>query len=621
MNENPETDDRIEEVDRHIVSGEPLVALDQLVTCIDGLASNPQFYRKAFEALSLAVSSRMEDLKGLTHRYSHLYMQLLLQSNYNEPELIFHHGVASLITSENAHTAKAITALLSPIIDLLLADGPPSQPLLIFLLITRSFRIKNLSQSKISEWHIREFPQFSSSRLALQYSVMFHKEAFGRNQADLLSKYCSCEAILKSEPALSLRHILLLEWLGAPSPFTKPDNEDLLETLQRCLTSKNVEKNELRAARSLILRHKRRDSKITLSRAIELGIGEDVMVFHDKSCKRPIQDYGSLEYGRIPRRTYQALQVMRQRVARRAPFLGNPDKGLRVAICVSGQLRGYKSALASWRRTLFADVSHDIFVHTWKQVGRAGAQPSRSVLPFDGKAFSAAWRRYGTLEGYNAMRARYPSLFWALKDGSEASEQEVRDIYNAKKVVIEDEKEPRFVRFSNQDKMHYKIWAAHQLAVECDENYDLILRIRPDYGVRYIAFSWRDLATVCRKKSVVWADRALSVHYGRPMIGDQIAVGYPNAMEQYAETWESYPSLARLDLAAASEKFAGHVSLAQATWLSGLVVQRLPVGGIGLLEAERLSSAKIVEALKFDASGRNDEVDRRLIEAACWDLH
>ena len=604
-----------------IAAGAPLDAIDRLAAARTALAADPRLYRKGFEALSAAAAVKSGRGAGeLTPGRAALYRQLMLQEGCGERPLIFHHGIASLLTSSNVATAKAVTLAVTPLLREMIGDGPPPRALLIFLLVARSCLGDRPSQAEITRWHLDAFPTFSRPDLMLPYSVMFNAVRFAQNRADLLERYRSPSEILGGHPGLGLQHILLLEWLGAPAPFTDGYNRDLLETLERCLPAAEEREAEKAAARSLILRYWRPGSVLTPARAEALGLGAAVVeAAAERSHPSPVADVppGAIRIGRRP---YQAVHAARQLAARYVPFLARSERSIRVAVCVSGQLRGYRAALATWRRTLLAHVAHDIFVHTWKRIGRAGAQPFRSVLPFEGEAFCAAWRQHGTLVGYEAMQARYPTLFAAIEVGSEVTETNLRETYGARAVVVEDETAPRFVGFSNQDKMHYKIYSAHRLAAESGVHYDLFLRIRPDYALRFRGFSWGDIAATCRARPIIWTDLPFGVHYGNPMIGDQIALGTPAAIGGYAAAWERYLPLARLGLAAAPVCFEGHVSLAQTTWLNRLDARRLPIKSLGLLDAERLSAPAILETLLRDADGRHDAVDQALLEAIGRDL-
>ena len=51
-------------------------------------------------------------------------------------------------------------------------------------------------------------------------------------------------------------------------------------------------------------------------------------------------------------------------------IIAERSRPLRVALCVSGQLRGYKEAFPSWPSLGLDDHQVTTFVHTWQSVGQ-----------------------------------------------------------------------------------------------------------------------------------------------------------------------------------------------------------------------------------------------------------
>jgi hypothetical protein len=314
-----------------------------------------------------------------------------------------------------------------------------------------------------------------------------------------------------------------------------------------------------------------------------------------------------------------AFHAARTAAARRLPLFALGERRIRVAVCVSGQLRGFRRVLPTWLRSLFAHVDCTFFIHSWSAIGRAGAQPSRIVLPFEGDAFTASYKKLGLQEGFEAIQQRYPSLFAALSAGGTVTAEEIGALYGTQHVVIDDDAQSPFTQFTNQQKMHYKIWAAHRLMEESGEEFDLVVRIRPDLEVRNQAFHWRDMAAACAGSPLLFTERPYGVHYGKLMIGDQFAIGAPDLLARYASAWTLVPELAPLHLAGCPAEFVGHVSLAQACWLNGLDLRRAPIRFGPLREPDRLSTAEIRAALEADAAGRMNAIDRELIGAVSLD--
>jgi hypothetical protein len=313
---------------------------------------------------------------------------------------------------------------------------------------------------------------------------------------------------------------------------------------------------------------------------------------------------------------YQALQAARHVAEARAPFL-RPRRKPRVALCLSGQLRGYVQALESWKRSFLHQIDATIFVHSWTGIGRSDAQPFRYTLPFAGTHFAEAYRTIAVADGYEAMCKRYPTLIAALSAGSVTDATHLQQVYDTPHVVLEDDKGAAFAGFSNQDKMHYKIAAADGLAREAGD-FDLHMRLRPDLPVRMTGCDWRDVAEACRTRPVLFAEKPYGRHYGSLMIGDQCAIAHPDTMQRYAETYATFPRLAALAPLGCPTKLTGHSSLALSCWTSGVGVEKTPIRFGALCEAAPLESASIRDALHKD--GRDDPRDRQLLAAVAQDL-
>ena len=98
-------------------------------------------------------------------------------------------------------------------------------------------------------------------------------------------------------------------------------------------------------------------------------------------------------------------------------------------------------------------------------LGRGPAQPWRVVLPFAGARFTEAYRRLAMQEGMESFEARYPTLYRDLGASGTADAGALRDAYRTDHLVLDDEADPRFAGWSNQQKMHWKIGQAHALAM------------------------------------------------------------------------------------------------------------------------------------------------------------
>lgn len=609
-----EIDSGIARAARAIADGAPGSALAQLAALIERHPADPRLHAEAARAL-LACAERPGGLDGVApDTLAPLVRRLVLQPDCPARPLILHHEVASRLTSKSPAGVPALIAAIEPTLRAMLGDGPPAPALLILLLLARDSLGRWMPPPRLTAWHRDAFPDFAEPDLALPYSAMFQAGAFARNRDDLVG------ALEAGGPAfldrLRPRHLPLLAWArGGRSPFAGDDAFG--RWLARAATAPPDDADR-RAARALVLAFGLPGGLDEPSCAA-LGLDEATRAeagLHARARGALPRGGGEAAAQKLGQRRWQALAAVRNLVAGRVPFRVRGRRRVRVAVCVSGQLRGFRRVLPAWRRSVFAGADVRFFVHGWTAIGRGPALPWREVLPFSGARFTDAYRRLGMQEGMEAFEARYPTLFADLGSSGTVTADELRAAYGTDAAVVEDDRDPRFAGFSNPQKMHYKIWAAHRLALASGEPFDLVVRVRPDLAMRFAAFDWRDLRDACAGASRLYADAAFGIHHGVPMIGDQLAIAAPAVMARYAATWEEYPRVAALDLAGAPRDFTGHVSLAQTCWLNGIAVGRAPVKLDGLREPEPFGSAAILRALEADAAGRMDAIDRALIEAA-----
>jgi len=520
-------------------------------------------------------------------------------------------AVAAGLGDRLAPLMPALWAEIEPV----LADpaDPAFRHALLILLVLRPFWGDRIAAGRIRDLHLTHFPDLSWPELALPYNAMFHPEMFGTNVAEVLEGWGTPGT---PDPRLAPRHVLMLDWLAGRSLFTAPDGADLAGFLARVPWSGK----DLAAARMLALRHAPAGG--FAEGALPAALADLGPLMRDWSALRQTlaaaPQAGQAAVARLRSRPRQMLAAGRIVLSQRLklPALAGRRR-LRVAVCVSGQLRGYARTLPGWKAGLLAPVEAQFFVHSWFGIGNGNASPLRTVLPFAGRHFPEAYRRYAQELGYDAIQARLPALFAALAQGAQADPAQLKRLYSSENVVLEDDGGPAFAGFTGQMKMHSKIAAAQALADTAGE-FDLILRIRPDLEVKQAAFDWADMHAACLARPALFAEKPFGQQYGHLFSGDQFAIARPEVMRIYAETWTRFPALAQAGLAGMPAGFEGHVSLAMTCWTAGIEMQRAPVRFGALLEAEPLSSRAILAALQAD--DRGEGLDRALIAAVRADL-
>lgn len=322
---------------------------------------------------------------------------------------------------------------------------------MVLILILRAHIGQTIPVERITSLHLTWFTHFAPEDLALPYSTMFNTSSYGANRDEILAIYPPGQPTALDDKAIRPWHVTFFEWLGGKPWFVDADNADLERFLTARLPSDDT--HDMRHARTLVLRHFRLGGRLTPARLCQIGVA-DVAKHASQLAKArarfaPFQTPKRFGARHVQAKSYQAAQLARSLVAIKLPMLNRSQRRLRVAICVSGQLRGYELALASWRKTLLAGIEPVFFIHSWEAIGRSTAELFRSALPFAGAHFPKAYRMQVGLIGYDAAQARYPTLFNRLKNEAIADSSALAALYGSEHVLLENEHGPKFAGFSN----------------------------------------------------------------------------------------------------------------------------------------------------------------------------
>jgi hypothetical protein len=604
-------------------TGQHLGALRHFAGVLQKNQDQPEAYDAASQALFAVLNAdtvldRWDDAER-----DLFYSTLILQEHCHKTPIL-HYRIVSQHTSGVLGFIEHIAGALSPAIRRLLQRNTINKNLVLIVILLREYLGDWLTQESVSRLHLEWFDKFTVSDLEIPYNCMFDSVTFRRNRADIIS-YLSNLHYETEDVGLSLYHVVFFEWLAQLNPMVSAGDDWLKRLLTARLERSSLPPVEVAAARSLIVRYWSSDHSESDFEA--LGFERDFVELASESAKirSGLQHRSSFGRARLgmrlfDNRAWQGLQAARSLIGNHLPFVTSYKRKLKVAVCISGQLRGYASAFQSWKHTLLKDVDYDLFVHSWMRVGRSGAEPFRYVLPFDGERFTEKYREICLRIGLDEFKACYPTLFQALADTARVTEDEVAEFYGTPHVRLDDDDQPPFVALSNQEKMHSKIQSCFDMAMASGNEYDLIIRLRPDKPIKYLAYDWADIRGLCQATPTLFADLAGSVHFANPMIGDQFAAGALEPMRTYSTAWTWYPRFAANGLLKCPKSFEGHVSLAQVCWLHGISVRRVPIRFDGLKEPERLPSETIRHCLVKDAMGRMNGTDRLLLESISSDL-
>jgi predicted Zn-dependent protease len=300
------------------------------------------------------------------------------------------------------------------------------------------------------------------------------------------------------------------------------------------------------------------------------------------------------------------------------------DRPLNVAVCISGQLRGFRQAAPTWSKLgLSAHRQHN-FVHVWRNTGRrllnAPDSSARVLTPDIAQAYTTISKRIGP-EGF--LR-RFPGLRRLFEQPSLVQDSDLRDVYRTTDIVIEDDDSGVFLSYSNQMKMFYKIYSAHVLAKDKKEDFDLIIRIRPDIALKIEGdIDWNRMHYLFRKSNTMLTDIPHRFVTGAGFwCGDMIGVGTPEAMNVYCGAWPLLFSEDRRRMFGFPEVMIGHHVLGYLTFRSGIRVDTIPtLSNVYHCDPDLISPASVLEIVRDDIGGRAlDDLDRMLLAGCESDL-
>jgi acetyltransferase-like isoleucine patch superfamily enzyme len=211
------------------------------------------------------------------------------------------------------------------------------------------------------------------------------------------------------------------------------------------------------------------------------------------------------------------------------------NKKLKIAVCISGQLRGYKKALATWNKFGFNDHDVDTYVCVWKDIGRKklhAGHLDRLVTPNVAQVFKDYVSNYG-LPKFELI---FPSFVEYINRVNPVIPSDIEKFYGSKNVnVVDDEK---YTHFSNMEKMNMMINKCWDM-IPSPKIYDVVIRIRPDKILNAFNFNFNDF-NLNNFSNVIIADSGPHIHTDNIYMGDQFAMGNPQVMKVYSELYNKY---------------------------------------------------------------------------------
>lgn len=334
------------------------------------------------------------------------------------------------------------------------------------------------------------------------------------------------------------------------------------------------------------------------------------------------------------------IKIFENRLQNREELLKNrPDiihpknRKLRIAICISGQLRGYKKAYKSLLGALDFD-RHDVtvFVHTWKDIGGKLPTAPHADRLFTGE-FLTVFKRCFQGRETGEIKNAYPEFVALFEDRGHAQFNELCDFYNTSHVCIEDDTRPPFNMYDNAKKMHYKKFSCINLTALDD--FDLVAWLRPDaFFTSPAQISLAEIYRDCIQNGCIYIstwggysgknDSAYCLLTFCQMgftIDETIMIGTPAVMKMVGNTFVELPDLWRHGEIGCPLPYSGHDAHDYQLFRYGVHVKDLHGTEHSFIDAEKIPIEEIYTALKKDIASRTPDLnDKELLDACLKDM-
>ena len=288
-----------------------------------------------------------------------------------------------------------------------------------------------------------------------------------------------------------------------------------------------------------------------------------------------------------------------------APEENIRNRKLNIAVCVSGQLRGFKEANLTWDRLGLSNHNTDFYIHTWKNVGVRFPDPTwrpHVERRFNDKNFVSAYISMCAKYGVSTVTELYPSIFSTSSGDFIATPTSIKDAYGPRCVVaIDDDLDDRFVAMANQDKMYYKIRECFKLAESSEKQYDLVIRIRPDLKINEgTSVDWHDVYEKCSRDNIVYSE-APPLLKENIFVGDQFGASTFELSKIYANTFDFHDFAKEHKILGIPSVRGGHTTLAWSLLSHGIKNEQLKqIKWGGLSDIQKLDSSQIRDLLEKD---------------------
>ncbi len=225
---------------------------------------------------------------------------------------------------------------------------------------------------------------------------------------------------------------------------------------------------------------------------------------------------------------------------------------LRVALCISGQMRGYEETAPSIIKNIVEPLNADVFIHTWSEIGNS-INEHRRTLPMP-IPYYLSDRQLHHRPTFDSL---FPEFVRTITNSETVEESKLMEIFKPKRVVIEDTPSPdeydAFFGFGVPQKLlaaqiksqwsrqlFYKVWKCNEFKREAEKKgkfkYDLVIRLRPDLSIGEPI----PKEHLKNRDKLYFRYRTLDPSY---QIADQYFYGSSSIMDSVCDTYNKIPEL------------------------------------------------------------------------------
>jgi hypothetical protein len=283
----------------------------------------------------------------------------------------------------------------------------------------------------------------------------------------------------------------------------------------------------------------------------------------------------------------------------------------RLAVCISGQLRGYKETFEDINNALNEHFDFDVYISTWSNVGCRMPYPLIAAdRVFVGQFLTEFKKVISSGElSWGDFQKMYPSVIELIASQNNIDKEFIYKAFSSAGSIhldIEDENEKSME--SNQSKMFYKIEKCYnmleEISAQIENDYDFILRIRPDRKV--VA---ADIKSMIGRidDNTLYVDHPSRLHFFKGLtVGDTLAFGTPQMMKMYSTF---YSKTLRENII-----IRAHNELAYHLYYNGISIKRSAIQPLGFYNPI-VADKDILSALTADSKLRENEIDKLLLNS------